>query len=91
MRTRRNSLSPPCRARRSWSPAAHCRRPASAGKLSFDLNLAAGTGSDPDQTLAQDFTFNLALNIAPANRPGVGALTLIRPAGVTASHVTLTW
>ena len=63
---------------------------ASAGKLSFDLNLAAGTGSDPDQTLAQDFTFNLALNITPANRAGVGNLTLIRPAGVTASHVTLT-
>ena len=63
---------------------------ASAGKLSFDLNLAAGTGSDPDQTLAQDFTFNLALNITPANRAGVGNLTLIRPAGVTASHVELT-
>ena len=57
---------------------------ASAGKVSFDLKLAAG------ETLAQDFTFNLALNITPANRAGVGNLTLIRPAGVTASHVTLT-
>ena len=60
------SPSPPCRARRSWSPEGHwCRRHRRASSPLISIS-PPGQAPDPDQTLAQDFT----LQPRPQHRPG---------------------